>query len=360
MKRRAQLGFNAQCLLHNHTDTVPSSVQKFLKVDEVVEDVRKGKPMAEDLHNILRNNKISVPLVGESNERRSDEDITVFLVSLAGTIQSLPFTNVLRQKALDGIHKFCVDSIPKNEKVMEVVHAAGKNVPELKPVYEEAAATNFKNIYANERLQQAFGDFMAKEIASKNKNSPYVNSIEGALFWDLGAGTGLKFTFFNDVKPFFEVAGRKKTDNEQVHTEKNSCIAIYSSASKMLQQTLLSNAQDGDLSTYVTEYIETSFAGSKLMPKSYSKIRSHMMQLLGDNIKLVFITGNSSEATAAETSGDVDCTILCLRPCNEWLTIDTFVAVNLPQVVSLSQIIQPELPVDFGALAAEAVRSSAI
>eukprot|EP00796_Vickermania_ingenoplastis_P006721 gene6721-4816_t len=355
MKRRAQLGFHAQCLLHNHTNTVPDNVKKYLNVEVVGKEIQGAKTMTEDLHNVFRSSKIAIPFAGGKNERKENEDTTVFVLDFTGTIQPQPYAEVLRQKGTENVHRFCADAIPKNPKILEAVRTAAEKATELKAPYQEAAASKFTDIYANERLQKAFGNWMAKEMKEKSKN-PVVKEVEGALLWDMCASLGIKTVFFSDVKPFFETAGRKASDNQA----KKSCIVLYSSAPVSAQETFVSNAQDGDLSPYITEYLDTNYIGSKLLARSYTKMRVHLTQKLGPNIKIVFITGNSSEASAAESSGDVDCTILCLRPCNEWMTIDTFVAVNLPHIVSLSQIVQPELPVDFGSLAAEAIRSSSI
>lgn len=356
MKRRAQLGFHAQCLLHHYTDSIPENIKQIVDMQEVTAEVCGGKTMTEDLQNMFRSKQITPPLAGPPSKKKQN-DITVFMLDLVGTIAPMPYAASLRRDAANDLEYFIQDHVPQNKEVLAAVHNVAQMSPEVKAALDEAEAAGFKNKALNDTLRKVFVEYTKPQIL-ENSKSPAIKVVVGMLLKAKCISRGLKTSVFSDVKPFLEVVGRKKDGHVQENAEKKSCVIIFSSSSVEAQEIFLGNTREGDLTPYITAYIDPNFAGSKLMPRSYSKIRGHLKSLLGEHIKLVFVTGSSSEASAAETSGDVDASILCMRPLNEWMTIDTFVAVNLPHVVSLSQITQPELPVDFGDLAAEAMRSS--
>lgn len=357
MKRRAQLGFYSQSLLHNQTNTIPDKILKFLNFDKIKEEVAAGKPMTDDLQNVFRSNGIVSPVVSDTRVTSSSDDVTVFLMDLEATLAPLPYFSVLQAAIIKKLPNYCADNVPKNVALLEELEnvSASENILDLQQTLEEAKNAQYKDLAANGRLQTVLSDHLTQRITQRSKLG-YVKRVEADILRELCVGTGFQTTVFSDVKAFFQTAGRPNA--QTMKSKRKTCVAIFCNEAKEGQEAFLGNTQCGDLSSHVTAFIDPTFAGSMLMPRSYSKIRAHLSELLKANVKLVFITGNSSVASAAEASGDVDCTFLCLRPCNEWMTIDTFVAINLPQLVSLNQIIQPQLPLDFASISAEAVKAS--
>lgn len=267
----------------------------------------------------------------------------------------------------------------------------------VEAAYAKAKKEDFKSMPTNTLLASVLVEHFSELIrsapigAAVPPKSSYIRELEGLLLWHMCKRTGLSTKVFDDVKEFLDsvstsgagdiselysknsrVSGSEEHVKafENISKERKSsvmpskksvlegrkCILVlYSSLVEDELKVFLSNTNLGDLTRYFAVYIHTSFAGSKLLPRSYSKIRTHLTEVLNTReFHLVFVTPNLTEASGAETSGDVDLTFLSLRPGNEWIPLDTFVAVSIPFLVSLKQISHPDVPTDFEALAKEA------
>lgn len=297
--------------------------------------------------------------------------------------------------------------LQKVHQFHDIIMNAANNDAGIQSTYSKAKNEEFKNHAVNSELSKLLLEHFSELIrntpigSTVPSKSSYIRDLECLLFRHMCKRTGLSTKVFGDVKEFLDAVeksgqpgsrmrGRKgssgdtavaeeedkvcgakdsggvvsqDTNSEKASTLKafnnknilggRKCVLVlYSNLVEDELRLFLSNTNLGDLTQYFVLYIHTSFAGSKLLPRSYSKIRTHLTEVFNtSNFHMVFITPSLTEASGAEASGDVDLSFLSLRPGNEWISLDTFVAVSVPFMVSLKQISHPEEPIDFKALA---------
>src|SRR5882762_8773594 len=113
---------------------------------------------------------------------------------------------------------------------------------------------------------------------------------------DLGGGRKGKKEKYRDVRPAlarWQKAGKR--------------IAIFSSGSIQAQRNLFANTTDGDLSSFLSGYFDTT-TGSKREPTSYRQIAATLGQEPRD---VLFISDVTAELDAARAAGMR--TALCVR-----------------------------------------------
>lgn len=284
------------------------------------------------------------------------------------------------------------------QEFLRIVVFVAENHSNMRSAYASAKENSFQNEDANTHLSTLLVEHFSELIRSTPIASAvpakfsYIRDIEALLMWYMCQHSKLTTKVFNDVKPFLEamtssggisgglsssavpssdaVGGKNSSktipshdcegkENTALSMEtpiENRHVVLFSSIQEEELKIFLDNTNVGPLSSYFAAYIHTSFAGSKLLPRSYSKIRSHLVEKFHTrNIHIVFLTSNLTEASGADTSGDVDVSFLALRPGNEFIPLDTFFAVSIPFFVSLQQVCHPTEPIDLEALANEAL-----
>ena len=137
-------------------------------------------------------------------------------------------------------------------------------------------------------------------LIDRDRKSTGLKSLQGKI-WREGYTNGtLKAQVFSDVRPAFErwhKAGLR--------------ISIFSSGSALAQQLLFAHTEDGDLTTFITDYFDTNI-GAKGDAESYNRIASNM-QLQPHEI--LFISDVVTELDAARAAGME--TRLSIRPGNQ-------------------------------------------
>ena len=137
-------------------------------------------------------------------------------------------------------------------------------------------------------------------LIDRDRKSTGLKSLQGKI-WREGYVNGtLKAQVFSDVRPAFErwhKAGLK--------------ISIFSSGSVLAQQLLFAHTDDGDLTTFISEYFDTK-VGAKGDAESYRQI-AQKMDLPAQEI--LFISDVVAELEAATAAGME--TRLSIRPGNQ-------------------------------------------
>ena len=140
--------------------------------------------------------------------------------------------------------------------------------------------------------------YLAFLIDADRKSTP-LKSIQGEI-WKLGYDSReLVSKVFDDVPRAFE---RWRSEGKVV--------AIYSSGSVLAQQLLFRNTDHGDLTTYISNYFDTT-TGAKREAESYKKIVS---ELGFPPQEIVFCSDIPEELDAAKAAGLL--TALVVRPGN--------------------------------------------
>ena len=136
-------------------------------------------------------------------------------------------------------------------------------------------------------------------LIDRDRKSTGLKSLQGKI-WSEGYANGtLKAQVFSDVRSAFErwhKAGRR--------------ISIFSSGSTLAQQLLFAHTDDGDLTTFISDYFDTN-VGAKGDAESYRRIAENM------NLpphEILFISDVVTELEAAEDAGMK--TRLSIRPGN--------------------------------------------
>ena len=137
-------------------------------------------------------------------------------------------------------------------------------------------------------------------LIDRDRKSTGLKSLQGKI-WREGYTSGtLKAQVFDDVRPAFErwhKAGLR--------------ISIFSSGSALAQQLLFAHTEDGDLTTFISDYFDTN-VGAKGDAESYRRIATRL-NLLPQEI--LFISDIVEELEAANEAGMR--TRLSIRPGNQ-------------------------------------------
>ena len=137
-------------------------------------------------------------------------------------------------------------------------------------------------------------------LIDRDRKSTGLKSLQGKI-WREGYTSGtLKAQVFDDVRPAFE----------RWH-ETGLRISIFSSGSALAQQLLFAHTEDGDLTTFISDYFDTN-VGAKGDAESYRRIAKKM------NLppqEILFISDVVTELEAANEAGMK--TRLSIRPGNQ-------------------------------------------
>lgn len=137
-------------------------------------------------------------------------------------------------------------------------------------------------------------------LIDRDRKSTGLKSLQG-LIWREGYRNGtLKAQVFDDVRPSFErwqKAGLR--------------VSIFSSGSVLAQQLLFAHTEDGDLTSFISEYFDTN-VGAKGDAESYRRIASEMSLSPSE---IIFISDVTTELQAASAAGMG--TRLSIRPGNQ-------------------------------------------
>jgi len=137
-------------------------------------------------------------------------------------------------------------------------------------------------------------------LIDRDRKSTGLKSLQGKI-WREGYTSGtLKSQVFSDVRPAFE----------RWH-EAGLRISIFSSGSALAQQLLFAHTEDGDLTTFISDYFDTN-VGAKADAESYRRIAKQMNLA---PVEIVFVSDVVTELEAA-TKTDMK-TRLSIRPGNQ-------------------------------------------
>jgi enolase-phosphatase E1 len=137
-------------------------------------------------------------------------------------------------------------------------------------------------------------------LIDRDRKSTGLKSLQGKI-WREGYTSGtLKAQVFSDVRPAFE----------RWH-EASLRISIFSSGSALAQQLLFAHTEDGDLTTFISDYFDTN-VGAKGEVESYRRIASKMNLR---PVEILFISDVVTELEAATHAGMK--TRLSIRPGNQ-------------------------------------------
>jgi enolase-phosphatase E1 len=125
-------------------------------------------------------------------------------------------------------------------------------------------------------------------LIDRDRKSTGLKSLQGKI-WREGYTSGtLKSQVFSDVRPAFErwyTAGLR--------------ISIFSSGSALAQQLLFAHTEDGDLTTFISDYFDTN-VGAKGDAESYRRIAKQMNL---SPVEILFISDVVAELAAATQAG---------------------------------------------------------
>ena len=125
-------------------------------------------------------------------------------------------------------------------------------------------------------------------LIDRDRKSTGLKSLQGKIWREGYTNETLKAQVFSDVRPAFKrwyKAGLR--------------ISIFSSGSALAQQLLFAHTEDGDLTTFITDYFDTNI-GAKGDAESYRRIAGNM-QLQPHEI--LFISDVVMELEAARVAG---------------------------------------------------------
>ena len=136
-------------------------------------------------------------------------------------------------------------------------------------------------------------------LIDRDRKSTGLKSLQGKIWREGYANGTLKAQVFADVRPAFE--GWQKARLR---------ISIFSSGSALAQQLLFAHTDDGDLTTFISDYFDTN-VGAKGDAESYRRIANGMSLTPRE---IVFISDVTTELEAANAAGMA--TRLSVRPGN--------------------------------------------
>lgn len=137
-------------------------------------------------------------------------------------------------------------------------------------------------------------------LIDRDRKSTGLKSLQGKIWREGYTGGTLKAQVFSDVRPAFE--RWHKVDLR---------ISIFSSGSALAQQLLFAHTEEGDLTTFISDYFDTN-VGAKGDAESYRRIANQM------NLQPVEILFISDVVTELEAASEADMkTRLAIRPGNQ-------------------------------------------
>lgn len=159
--------------------------------------------------------------------------------------------------------------------------------------WNEESFASYKAAFAQEDAKivespESLTDFVLAKHAKNEKHTAF-KSLQGAI-WKAGYADGsIKATVYNDVPRAID---RVRASGGSVY--------IYSSGSIPAQKLLFGYSDQGDLTTKLSGYFDTSTAGSKLSTDSYGKISQSIQTAPND---CLFLSDNVKEVDAAKEAG---------------------------------------------------------
>lgn len=342
MQRRAQVAYDAQCHLAHLTGTLPGSVAKTTNLPALAASLGEGREMTESLHTVLNARNVTLPLAATG-------PITVFLLGLEGTVAPLSaFQSFVNSKVVDHAKEFIDKHYPQNPVVLAHAKAAAERCPELQEALTEDMNHQSQIDGEANRVRCLLHSHMVAALGNPELPT-YVKHFRGDVCAEAVTckDSVCQTSLYSDVPLFLKARGQSSNGGA-------SRVAIYSSVSAAVQRAYFKQSGYADLTSYVSDFFDVRQVGSMLMSLSYERIRSLLashLQVPYSELRIVFVTHNSSAASAAEASGAADSAVLCLRPGNEWLAMDTLLALTVPFVCSLAQLLDEPSPVDFQAIA---------
>lgn len=184
----------------------------------------------------------------------------------------------------------------------------------LYPFIIKNAEEFLKNSWENEDVKKAISQFeekdlditkateVIKNLTEKDDSNSGLKIIQGMLLKKGYESGELKGNLFDDVLKFFQSWSSSKK------------FAIFSSGSVESQQLLFKNSSEGDLTSHIKKFFDTSL-GSKTDSETYKKIAK---ELEVTPVDILFLTDDVKEAEAAK-SADVN-VVLVEREGNAPLT----------------------------------------
>ncbi|CAJ1013097.1 hypothetical protein Q4I28_008410 [Leishmania naiffi] len=348
--------FAAQLDLSRLTGTVPPDVD-YAELYSIIQQRLQSVPgTTPDVFQLLEKKQIHLPVPDDPAYAIASmsEPITVFLFDIEGTTTPLPFVRQTMIPLADArVEAYMTTHFPSNPAFVDLLTAAAN--PQSSPVAKRqttawkafsdalsaSEARDWEDAAANEVTRNEFCALFHDEV-KKGSSHPTIKAVQAAIWAEVFAEGKLQSQVFPDVNAFFRYAGGPAM------AEKTR-IALYSTGSIAAQKLLMGHTPYGDLNPFITAYFDPILVGTKLMPKSYMKIRTllaEQLDLSPEDMRIVFVTDNTSEASAAETSGAIQSSILCVRPLNDWITFDTMASINVPYIMSFTQLMQRECVVD--------------
>ncbi|CBZ26451.1 conserved hypothetical protein [Leishmania mexicana MHOM/GT/2001/U1103] len=364
MFRNALSCFVAQLELTRLTETLPDNID-YTELMEMVQQRLQGAPgKTLGVFELLQAKEVHLPDPDNPSYAVASMSapLTVFLFDIEGTTTPLPFVRkVMMPIAESRVEAYMATHFPADQAFVDRLTAA--SAPQSSPLakatmayskaFTDALATSgardWKDEAANEVTRSEFCALFHSEI-ERGSDHAAVKVVQAAIWAEVFAEGKLQSQVFPDVNTFFRFAGGPAM-TERVR------IALYSSGSIEAQKLIMANTPYGDLNPFITAYFDPLLVGTKLMPKSYMKIRTLLAEKLDippESMQIVFVTDNTSEASAAETSGAVESSILCVRPLNDWITFDTMLSINVPYIMSFTQLMQCNCVVDMKKLVNDA------
>lgn len=125
-------------------------------------------------------------------------------------------------------------------------------------------------------------------LIDRDRKSTGLKSLQGKIWREGYANGTLRAQVFSDVRPAF--ARWHKADVR---------ISIFSSGSALAQKLLFAHTEDGDLTTFITDYFDTNI-GPKGDPDSYRRIATKMRLQAHE---ILFISDVVTELEAARAAG---------------------------------------------------------
>ncbi|KAG5464438.1 hypothetical protein LSCM1_00625 [Leishmania martiniquensis] len=360
MLRNALLCFSAQLELARLTQTVPADINDEELNAMIQEKLHQAPGATPDLFGILETKQIYLPALDDPNDAVTpiSESLTVFLFDVEGTTTPLPFVRQFMVPLADArVESFMTAHFPNDEELVNALIAAteqpasptAKTPTRASKAFSDALeacrALEWKDAAANRAACDEFCAFFHEEVKRGSAHNA-VKAVQAAIWTEVFAEGKLQSQVFPDVNAFFRYAG------SPAMSEKTR-IALYSTGSIASQKVVMGHTPYGDLNPFITAYFDPSLVGTKLTPKSYMKIRSLLVEQLRispENMHIIFVTDDTSEASAAETSEAVDSSIVCVRPLNTWITFDTILSINVPYIVSFEQLMQRHCEVNMAKL----------
>ncbi|MEM7180243.1 MAG: acireductone synthase [Spirochaetota bacterium] len=207
------------------------------------------------------------------------QDTSLFLFDIEGTTTPISFVHkVLFPYSSERFTTFLESNLLGEQTYLELEQEIQQDIQ--KKVYSGSPFQGRQNV-------ETINQYLTFLVSIDRKSKP-LKQIQGQI-WQQGYESGsLTSELFTDVLPFF-----KKISQQKKH------IAIYSSGSVAAQKLVFQYSAVGDLSTYISDYFDTSI-GHKREQSSYQNISKAVATPVE---KIVFFTDIKEEADAASACG---------------------------------------------------------